>query len=134
MLNTTIINLANQKLNEYLYGVSCPGIADPENSEVDIYKTSMAVGAMGIVFLLFIFSPYILGKACQKGNKENKEKMIMEENDENKIGMLSDLKDVKDSQPEAKYCIEKIKIKWMKEFGRIDRVSCRKKNTSSILV
>ena len=119
LLNTTIINLANQKLNEYLYGVSCPGIADPENSEVDIYKTSMAVGAMGIVFLLFIFSPYILGKACQKGNKENN-KMIMEENDENKIGMLSDLKDVKDSQPEAKYCIEKIKIKWMKEFGRID--------------
>ena len=36
------------------------------------------------------------------------------ENDENKIGMLSDLKDVKDSQPEAKYCIEKIKIKLMK--------------------
>ena len=34
--------------------------------------------------------------------------------------MLSDLENIKESQPEAKYCIEKINIKWLKEFGRID--------------
>ena len=34
--------------------------------------------------------------------------------------MLSDLKDVKDNQAEARYCIDKMPIKWLKEFGRID--------------
>ena len=116
-LNTTIINLANQKLNEYLYGISCPGIPDEEISEIEVYQTSMAFGIMGFVFLLFIFWPYILGKACKKRNHE---KIKEEENVENKIAMLSDLKDVKEPQTKAKYCFEKIKIKWMKEFGRID--------------
>ena len=70
LLNTTIINLVNQKINEYLYSISCPGIADTEISKIDIYKTSIASGIIGPFFLLLIFLPYILGKACQKRKKK----------------------------------------------------------------
>ena len=51
--------------------------------------------------------------------KRKKEK-IFEENEQNKIRMLSDLENIKESKLKAKYCIEKINIRWMKEFGRID--------------
>ena len=69
-INTTIINLVIRKINEYLYGVSCPGIADTEINEIDIYKTSITSGIIGSFFLLLIFLPYILGKACQKRKKK----------------------------------------------------------------
>ena len=51
--------------------------------------------------------------------KKKKEK-IFDENEENKIRMLSDLENIKESKLEAKYCMKKINIKWLKEFGRID--------------
>ena len=115
LLNTTLINLANQKANEYLYSVKCPGIKDQENSEIDVAKTSMAVGICVGIFFMFIFSPYILCKACKK----KKEERIIEENDINREATISsDYKEEKDT--EARYCIESISIKWMKEFGRID--------------
>ena len=115
LLNTTLINLANQKANEYLYSVKCPGIKDQENSEIDVAKTSMAVGICVGIFFMFIFSPYILCKACKK----KKEERIIEENDINREGtILSEYKEEKDT--EARYCIKNISIKWMKELGRID--------------
>ena len=51
--------------------------------------------------------------------KKKKEK-IFDENEENKIRMLSDLENIKESKLEAKYCMKKINIRWLKEFGRID--------------
>ena len=116
LLNTTLINLANKKLNEFLYPVTCPGIADVTKSEIDVMKTTLSIAVLSGIFILFIFSPYILCKAFKKG----KEEKIIEENDDNRVGMLSDLKDVKDNQAEARYCIDKMPIKWLKEFGRID--------------
>ena len=162
LLNTTIINFANKKVNEYLSSVNCPGIKDPDYSEVDVVKTSAAVGACVGIFLMFIFSPYILCKAFKK----KKEERMVEENDINREATISSDINKDEKEPEPRYCIDSISIKWMKEFGRIDpegaslfldpriplffriflplakwywsfgffSVPCRKKNTSSILV
>ena len=117
LLNSTIINLANEKINEYLYPINCPGEEDPDDSEIDIGMTTMAsCSALGL-FTLFIFCPYILGKACKKNKGE---KLVEEEENNERISNVSDLKDVKNAPIEAKYCIEGISIQWIKEFGRID--------------
>ena len=116
LLNTTIINFANKKVNEYLSSVNCPGIKDPDYSEVDIVKTSAAVGACVGIFLMFIFSPYILCKAFKK----KKEERMVEENDINREATISSDINKDEKEPEPRYCIDSISIKWMKEFGRID--------------
>ena len=116
LLNTTIINFANKKVNEYLSSVNCPGIKDPDYSEVDVVKTSAAVGACVGIFLMFIFSPYILCKAFKK----KKEERMLEENDINREATISSDINKDEKEPEPRYCIDSISIKWMKEFGRID--------------
>ena len=116
LLNTTIINFANKKVNEYLSSVNCPGIKDPDYSEVDVVKTSAAVGACVGIFLMFIFSPYILCKAFKK----KKEERTVEENDINREATISSDINKDEKEPEPRYCIDSISIKWMKEFGRID--------------
>ena len=116
LLNTTIINFANKKVNEYLSSVNCPGIKDPDYSEVDVVKTSAAVGACVGIFLMFIFSPYILCKAFKK----KKEERMVEENDINREATISSDINKDEKEPEPRYCIDSISIKWMKEFGRID--------------
>jgi hypothetical protein len=78
---------------------------------------------MGIIlalslFTLFIFFPYILGKACKKDNKDNNKNVITMESD--RLTDAIDLKNIKDDSTEAKYCIQNIPIKWIKEFGRTD--------------
>ena len=118
LLNSTVINLANNKLNEFLFSQSCSGIPDPEYTEIDMNMTGMGLGLALSLFALFIFFPYILGKACTKNNKDNTNNLISEEND--RISNLTDLKNVKDGSIEARYCIQGISIKWMKEFGRTD--------------
>ena len=115
LLNSTVINLVNQKINELLYPISCPGIPDQKNSEIDVAKTCYSAGVTFAFFILIIFSPYILGKACRKKQEEQ----IVEEN-ETRISLYSEEKDSKDNHPGAKYCIEKLPFQWMKEFGRID--------------
>ena len=116
LLNTTIINFANKKVNEYLSSVNCPGIKDPDYIEVDVVKTSAAVGACVGIFLMFIFSPYILCKAFKK----KKEERMVEENDINREATISSDINKDEKEPEPRYCIDSISIKWMKEFGRID--------------
>ena len=115
LLNSTVINLVNQKINELLYPISCPGVPELVTSEIDVAKTCYSLGAVFAFFILIIFPPYILGKACKKKQEEQ----IVEESEE-RISLYSDEKDSKDNHPGAKYCIDKMPFQWMKEFGRID--------------
>ena len=113
LLNSTVINLANNKLNEFLYSKSCPGVQDPEYNEINYSMTSiMGFSALGI-FSIFIFFPYILGKACKKEKKEIQINLLPEEN-------IAELKGVKNAPIEAHYCINNIQVQWIKEFGRTD--------------
>ena len=112
ILNNTIINLVNKKISELLYGKNCPSIKDPTFDDINVAKTSAAVGVCVGIFFMFILSPYILCKAFKK----KKEERIIEENDINRDPTLSS--DYNKDEP--KYCIESISIKWMKELCRID--------------
>ena len=116
LLNNTVINLANEKINEYLYPINCPGVEDPDDSEIDVGWTTMGTCTALGLFTLIIFVPYIL---CKARPKDKGEKLVEEENNE-RISNLTDLKEVKGAPIEAKYCIERINIQWIKEFGRID--------------
>ena len=113
LLNTSVINFANKKLNEFLYPKNCPGIPEPDDSQVDATITSISVISAGAAFLALMFCPYILGRACKKDNKTNQENLIEQEN-------IAELKDVKSVPVDAKYCFDNIKIQWIKELGRID--------------
>ena len=120
LLNTTIINLANRQINNYLYTTSCPGISDPEGNEINISMTSLAVlSALGL-FSLLIFCPYILGKACGKDVNTIKVNLLGDEKVKERISNISELKNVKNYDMQSKYCINSISIKWIKEFGRTD--------------
>ena len=113
LLNSTVINFANNKLNEFLYSKNCPGVQDPEYKEINYNMTSIiGFSALGL-FTLFIFFPYILGKACKKPKKEIKINLLQEEN-------IAELKGMKNAPIEAHYCIDSINIQWIKEFGRTD--------------
>ena len=113
LLNTSVINFANKKLNEFLYPKNCPGIPEPDDSQVDATITSISVISAGAAFLALMFCPYILGRACKKDNKANQENLIEQEN-------IAEIKDVKNVPVDAKYCFDNIKIQWIKELGRID--------------
>ena len=113
LLNRTVINFVNKKLNEFLYPKNCPGKPDIEASDVDLSITSIAGISVFLAFIAFMFFPYILGKACQKDQKENQIKLLEQEN-------ITEFKDVKNSSIEAKYCFDNIKIDWIKELGRTD--------------
>ena len=113
LLNSTVINLANHKLNEFLYSNNCPNVEEPEYKEIDYNMTTIvSFSAVGI-FTLLIFFPYILGKACKKDKKENQINMIQLES-------IAESKGVKNAPIEAHYCFDNIKIQWIKEFGRTD--------------
>jgi hypothetical protein len=113
LLNTSVINFANKKLNEFLYPKNCPGIPEPDDSQVDATITSISVISAGAAFLALMFCPYILGRACKKDNQTNQENLIEQEN-------IAEIKDVKNVPVDAKYCFDNIKIQWIKELGRID--------------
>jgi len=120
LLNTTVINLANREINNYLYSTSCPGISDPDDNEINVSMTSIAgLSALGL-FTLLIFCPYILGKACGKDVNTIKVNLLDDEEVEEKITNISELKNVKSYDIQSKYCINGISIKWIKEFGRTD--------------
>ena len=119
LLNTTIINFANNKLNEFLYSKNCSGINNPEYNDIDTTITLfVSIGAI-VLFSLLIFFPYILGKSCKKEKKEKQITLIKEENI-NKMVTMSELKNGKEHLIKPKYCIDNIKINWIKELGRID--------------
>jgi hypothetical protein len=113
LLNRTVINLANDKLNEFLYSKNCPGVPELDDSQVDKTITSIAFISVSFAFIVFIFFPYILGKACQKSKKENQINLLENEN-------ISEIKGIKEEEIETKYCFDNIKIKWIKELGRTD--------------
>ena len=114
-LNRTLINLANNKLNEFLYSKTCPGIPEHDNTQIDKMITTIAYSIVSSLFVIFIFFPYILGKACKKEKTENKINLLDQEN------ITTELKGIKQEQPiETKYCFDNIKIKWIKELGRTD--------------
>ena len=113
LLNTTVINFANGKLNEFLYSKECPGVPNVEYNHIDTNITSIAGISVFFLFIAFIFFPYILGKACKKEKKENQIDLLEQEN-------IAEFKDVKSSKIEAKYCFDNIKIRWIKELGRTD--------------
>ena len=113
LLNRTVINLANDKLNEFLYTKNCPGVPELDDSQVDKTITSIAFISVSFAFIVFIFFPYILGKACQKSKKENQINLLENEN-------ISEIKGIKEEEIETKYCFDNIKIKWIKELGRTD--------------
>ena len=120
LLNSTVINLANREINNYLYSTSCPGISDPDDSEINIGITSIAgVSALGL-FSLLIFCPYILGKACGKDVNTIKVNLLDEEKVKENITNISEIKNVKSYDMQSKYCINSISIQWIKEFGRTD--------------
>ena len=120
LLNSTVINLANREINNYLYSTSCPGISDPDDSEINIGMTSIAgVSALGL-FSLLIFCPYILGKACGKDVNTIKVNLLDEEKVKENITNISEIKNVKSYDMQSKYCINSISIQWIKEFGRTD--------------
>ena len=119
LLNTTVINLANKQINNYLYSTSCPGLPDPENSEINITNSSIAfLSALGI-FTILIFYPYIRGKALGKGNNTIKVNLLDEKGKE-RITNASEINNVKGYNIEARYCFQGLSIQWLKEFGRTD--------------
>ena len=121
VLNTTVIDLANEQINNYLYASSCPGIPDVYESEINVVMTSLG-GFMAIgIFILLILHPYILGKACGKNNNSMKtDSLLDDEKVKEKESNNIEIKNVNNDDMEAKYCLPNISIKWIKEFGRTD--------------
>ena len=119
LINTTVINLVNNKLNEFLSSKNCPGVQNPEYNEIDYSITSMvSIGAL-VLFFLTLFFPYLLGKSCKKNKSIENQINLIEEENNNRIA-VSELKSGKEPLIKPKYCIDSIKINWIKEFGRID--------------
>ena len=120
LLNTTVIDLANKQINNYLYSTSCPGVPDPENNEINKSMTSFAFVIGFCLFTLLIFCPYILGKACGKDNDTIKVNLLDKEEINDRITNASEIKNVKNYDMQSKYCFPGISVEWIKEFGRTD--------------
>ena len=119
ILNSTIIDLVNEKINGYLYSTSCPGLQEYDYSEIDTSITSISFCMAFVLFVSLIFCPYLLGKACGK-NDTIKVNLLDKEEINKRITNASEIKNVKNYDMESKYCMPSISIQWMKEFGRTD--------------
>ena len=120
LLNTTVIDLANKEINNYLYSASCPNIQDPEDNEIDKSITSIAGISAFCFFIALIFFPYILGKACGKDNDTIKVNLLDKPEINNRITNSSEIKNVRNYDMQSKYCMPSISISCIKEFGRTD--------------
>ena len=120
LLNTTVIDFVNEKINNYLYTTSCPGISDPDDNEINKSMTSFAFIIAFVLFTSLIFCPYILGKACGKGNDTIKVNLFDKEEINERITNASEIKNVKGYDMESRYCFQGLSIQWIKEFGRMD--------------
>ena len=116
LLNKTAIDFVNEKINDYLYKNYCPGISDPDDSEINKTNTIIAFSAAFAIFIMLILFPYFLGNSCKKDS--NKAEELIESNEANER-IASDLKNGKNFI-EPKYCFPGITIGWLKEMGRID--------------
>ena len=117
LLNQTVIDFVNEKINNYLYKNYCPGISDPEDNEINKTYTIFSFSAAFVCFLGLIFCPYILGKAC--GNSKTQDYLLVKD-EENRIANSSEVKDLKNIEIQPQYSFPGISIQWIKEFGRID--------------
>ena len=95
LLNTTLIDLTNKKINNYLYSASCPALSDPDDSEINASMTSAAFIFAFSLFSLLIFCPYILGKACGKDNNTIKINLLDKEEINNGIANESEIENEK---------------------------------------
>ena len=120
LLNTTVIDLANGFINNYLYSTSCPGIPNPEDNEINLSYTTVAFLAAFLLFSLLVFYPYILGKACGKGNDTIKVNLLDKKEINERITNTSEIKNVQNYDMNSKYCFTDVSIQWIKEFGRTD--------------
>ena len=121
LLNTTVIDFANEQIKNYLYASSCPGIPDVYESQIDILITSLGGFIAFSIFILLIFYPYILGKACGKNsNSMKKDSLLNDEKEKEKESNDLEIKNVRNYDIEPQYCLPNISIKWIKEFGRTD--------------
>ena len=82
-LNSTVINLINEEINNYLNKASCHKIEDPEFSEIEKNWTMAASASAIFLFFLLILFPYFIYKDSGKYNpsekskiNENKEKLV----------------------------------------------------------
>ncbi len=116
IINSTLIDLANSYLNDFLYRTSCDSnLLDPDDGELNVPMTISAVSGALVLFTLIIFFPYILHSSnkkkeplldinpeSEKNNNQNKE------NNENQINL------------NPKYICECICNNWLKEYARSD--------------
>ena len=119
LLNKTAIDFVNEKINDYLYRNYCPGKPDPDDNEINKIFTIIAFLLAFIIFLAFIFGPYILGRAC--GKNISKIDYLLEKDEVNKrMEISSEEKNLKSIEVHPEYCFPGISIQWIKEFGRTD--------------
>ena len=72
------------------------------------------------LFTSLIFFPYILGKACGKGNDKIKVNLLDKEEINERITNASEIKNVKGYDMQSRYCFQSLSVQWIKEFGRMD--------------
>ena len=116
LLNKTAINFVNEKINNYLYSTSCPGLPDEEVSEVNKLMTTIAFISAFFLFIIIIFFPYILGKACKSDSN------VINKLQTNNTTIISESKDEKGYYIEPQYCMPGISIQCIKELGRTDPI------------
>ena len=120
LLNSTIINIVNKQINNYLYTQKCPGVEDPEDLEIDKVITTAGFLSAFALFLAIIFYPYILAHACNKKKDPIKVNLLDNQEINERISNTSEIQNVKNYDMESQYCCSKIGINWIKEFGRTD--------------
>ncbi len=110
ILNSTLIDLANNYTRDVLFETVCPNIPDPDNGEINIPMTTFAIVGAFMLFFIIIFFPYIIGNGCKK---------IVEQvrlPSQNEIEDISNI-----SRPStASYACSCVISDWLKEFGRTD--------------
>ena len=114
LINSTLIDLANDYLNKYLYETKCdPNLNDNDESEINSLMTIIAVTGAIIFFSLIIYFPYIKGSSMnKKDNTINPESDL--ENNKNKNSINND------TNSKVEYACDCICQNWFKEFGRKD--------------
>ena len=123
-LNSTVINLINDKLTSYLYSKNCPNIPDSNISEV--HKLATIIGSISffVLFIIIIFFPYILGEYFKHNNNKINEYNIKNNSNDyynNKENNSQEIQIGNNSEIHPEYLYPNLSIKWLKEFGRLDQ-------------
>ena len=112
IINSTLIDLANNYLSIYLNKFECDkNLKDPDDGEVNVKMTTGAISGAFILFSLIVFFPYIKGST---GKHEQPILEISNEDFENKNNNDNDINN------NARYACKCVCQNWLKEFGRTD--------------